>query len=50
MQRRDVLKSLAVVLGGAVSHACSQAVEVPAAQRVAVAGVMTDEQRAAVYR
>lgn len=50
MQRRDVLKSLAVVLGGAVSHACSQALEVPAAQRVAVAGVMTDEQRAAVYR
>ena len=50
MQRRDVLKSLAVVLGGAVSHSCSQAVEVPAAQRVAVAGVMTGEQRAAVYR
>ena len=50
MQRRDVLKSLAVVLGGAVSHGCSQALEVPVAQRVAVAGVLTDEQRGAVYR
>ena len=50
MQRRDLLKGLAAVLGVAVSHSCSQAVEVPAAQRVAVAGVMTDGQRAAVYR
>ena len=50
MQRRDVLKGLAVVLGGAVSYSCSQALEVPAAQRVALAGAMTDEQRAVVYR
>ncbi len=50
MQRRDVLKSLAVVLGGAISQSCSQALDVPAAQRVALAGAMTDAQRGAVYR
>jgi|TARA_B110000971_G_scaffold120114_1_gene122933 gluconate 2-dehydrogenase gamma chain len=50
MQRRDLLKGLAVVLGGAVSQSCSNAVEVPLSQRIAVQGVMTDEQRGAVYR
>ena len=50
MQRRDVFKGLALVLGGVVSYSCSQALKVPAAQRKALAGTMTDEQRAAVYR
>ena len=49
MQRRELLKGLAVVLGGVVSQSCSKAVEVPLAQRIAVPGVLSEEQRAVAH-
>ena len=50
LERRDLLKGLAVVLGAALTPACQRAVEVPAAQRVAGVARWSIEQRAIAHR
>ena len=50
LERRDLLKGLAVVLGTALTPACQRAVEVPAAQRVAGVARWSIEQRAIAHR
>ena len=50
LERRDLLKGLAVVLGAAISPACQRAAEVPAAQRMAGVARWSLEQRAIAHR
>ena len=50
LERRDLLKGLAVILGAAISPACQRAVEVPAAQRMAGVARWSLEQRAIAHR
>ena len=50
LERRDLLKGLAVVLGAAISPACQRAAEVPAAQRMAGVARWSSEQRAIAHR
>ncbi|HAH80126.1 MAG TPA: hypothetical protein DCL88_02780 [Gammaproteobacteria bacterium] len=50
LERRDLLKGLAVILGAAISPACQRAAEVPAAQRMAGVARWSLEQRAIAHR
>ena len=50
LERRDLIKGLAVVLGAAITPACQRAAEVPVALRVAGAARWTTEQRAIAHR
>ena len=50
MQRRDVLKGLTVLLGGGLSTACQQAVQIPPAKRVTSIPVYSNTQRDIAYR
>ena len=50
IDRRDVLKGLAIVLGAAITPACQSAAEVPIAKRIAAAARWSAEQRAIAHR
>jgi gluconate 2-dehydrogenase gamma chain len=50
IQRREVLRGLAIVLGAAITPACQRAAEVPVAQRVASAARWSTTQRAVAHR
>ena len=50
LERRDLLKGLAIILGAAISPACQRAAEVPAAQRMAGVARWSLEQRAIAHR
>lgn len=50
MHRRDVLKGLSVMLGGTLSSACQQAVQIPQAQRIVAAPIYDMTQRDIAYR
>ena len=50
IQRREVLRGLAIVLGAAITPACQRAAEVPAAERVAGTARWSTTQRAVAHR
>lgn len=50
MQRRDVLKGLSLLLGGGLSSACQQALNVPVGQRSIGQAGYTQQQRAIAHR
>ena len=50
LQRRDLLKGLAVVLGAAITPGCASAVNVPPTQRLAAAARWSSQQRAVAHR
>lgn len=50
LERRDLLKGLAVILGAAISPACQRAAQVPSAQRMAGIARWSLEQRAIAHR
>ena len=50
LSRRDLLKRLAVMLGGGVSVACQQALQVPAADRLVARPAYDDAHRVVAHR
>ena len=50
IQRRELLKGLAIVLGAAITPACQRAANVPVAQRIAGTARWSTTQRAIAHR
>ena len=50
MHRRDVLKNLSVMLGGTLSVACQQALQVPVNDRLVTQPLYSDLQRATAHK